>query len=527
MTQTALQYTAVERMEAWVAEERRRTLHSSNGQLDAVAEPGVGQCRYEWDERGDLLRVAEADGRSTRYQYDNARRLISARRSDGAVTRYSYDAHDRLLEIDSPEQQRRFEYDEAGRPRIAYRGNAGAVVYRYDPQGRVTEYRTAVISCEQQYDEQGRMAALRQTINGVPLEVVQRYDDCGRLAQMLIPGASVEYEWDRKGRPARVSMNGGEVARFEYDDAHKVGRMLLANGVIEASRADIVDGRPVTREWMRDEEVLGSLAYSYTPAGKIISNGILDYEYDALGRLKSASVKNTDSHWHYEYDALGQRTKPQACSDEREYSFDEAGQLTEVRRSGESLARFSYDGKGRLAMMNTARGIERYLYGAADELLAVTDQQGLPLRLYIRTPLGCIAAVAGGTLRFFHQDERGNSLFITGTDGQVIARHECDPYGLPMAGLDVPQWFAGRIWNPETELYYFGSRWYDPKLARFLSADTYTAAPDDERLMHPLVSGTSQVWLREQFLADWLRRQRTRHAYAFCGHDPGIYHDPN
>ena len=528
MTHAELQCSAVERIEAWLMEERRqRILHTSDGQLDSVAEPGLGHCRYEWDQRGDLVGIVEADGRSTAYEYDDARRLLRASNSGGAVTLYRYDGNDRLVEIDSPEQPRCFEYDESGRPRVTYRGIAGAVAYRYDQQGRVMEYRTAVISCEQEYDNAGRIAVLRQTINGLPLEIRQQYDSSGRLVQMLIPGASLEYDWDERGRPGRVRMNGAEVVRFDYVDAQKVSRMVLANGVVESSRADGVDGRPLARHWARHDEILGSLLYSYTAAGKIISNGILDYEYDALGRLQSARQRNTNHEWRYEYDAMGQRMAPAGLSDSREYTFDDAGQLAEVRRNGEIVARFSYDGKGRLAMMRTAHAVERYLYGAADELMAVTDEDGSPLRQYLRTPFGCVAEVANGSIRFFHQDERGNSLFVTDAAAQVIARHECDPYGLPVCASDVPQWFAGRMWNPVTELYYFGSRWYDPKSGRFLTPDTYTAAPDDARLIHPLVSGASQVWLREQFLSDWLRHPRARNRYAFCGNDPVNCVDPN
>lgn len=527
MTNTALQYSAVDRVEAWLTEERsRRTLHSTDDMLDSVAERGIGQCQYQWNEHGDLTGIIEADGRSTAYEYDDRRRLLRVRRSDGAITRYRYDGNDCLVEIDSSEQQRRFEYDESGRPRIAHRGNTGAVVYRYDQQGRVTEYRTAVISCEQEYDQRGRIVVLRQTINGIALEIRQQYDGCGRLAHMLMPGASVGYEWDQRGRPARVCLNGAEVARFDYVDAEKMSRTVLANGVVESSQADSVDGRPLARQWVRNQEILDSLSYSYAPAGKIVSNGVVNYEYDALGRLQSAH-RGKSSEWCYEYDALGQRIVPAAFSDLREYIFDDSGQLVEVRRKGEIVAQFTYDGKGRLTVMSTPGAVERYLYGAADELLAVTDENGWPLRQYLRTPLGCIAEIAEGNIRFFHQDERGNSLFVTDVAGQMIARYECDPYGLPASASDIPQWFAGRIWNPKTELYYFGARWYDPKLGRFLTPDTYTAAPDDERLMNPLVSGASQVWLRAQFLSDWLRHPRSRCPYAFCGNDPVNCVDPN
>ena len=61
------------------------------------------------------------------------------------------------------------------------------------------------------------------------------------------------------------------------------------------------------------------------------------------------------------------------------YQYDGAGLLREVRRQGDWQARFTYDHKGRLALAEFPGRSERYLYGPADELLAVTDAAGAPL----------------------------------------------------------------------------------------------------------------------------------------------------
>jgi RHS repeat-associated protein len=37
--------------------------------------------------------------------------------------------------------------------------------------------------------------------------------------------------------------------------------------------------------------------------------------------------------------------------------------------------------------------------------------------------------------------------------------------------------FTGQEWDAETDLYYYGARYYDPKLARFISADTIVPEP--------------------------------------------------
>ena len=134
--------------------------------------------------------------------------------------------------------------------------------------------------------------------------------------------------------------------------------------------------------------------------------------------------------------------------------------------------------------------VERYLYGDADELLAVTDATGRPLRLLVRTPLGVHAQVQGalgvGEVLFCHADERGTLRLITDMAGAIRARFAYECFGQPLpANIEnadsTNPCFTGRDWYAAIGLYYFGARWYDPALGRFLTPDSYTGAPDDAR----------------------------------------------
>ncbi len=514
-----LQSEALRRVESWLARDRVR--REREGAL----------CRYSWNETGDLVGIVEADGSESSYAYDGLRRLSAVRHADGTSTRYRYGDHDRLVEIDSSCGKRRFEHDAAGRLAVIHRGDAGGVVYRYDAEGRVAEYRTALVSTRQRSDRWGRVTAICQTLNGVAIEMRLAYDAASRLRELCLPGGTIRYEWDAKGRPAQVSFEDRMVARFEYDDAEKTCRAFLANGVVEESVADRIDSRPLARRWTRNGEVLERLEYAYDPAGKILGDGEREYRYDDLGRLAAARCLDTGNEWCYRYDALDNRLDPSLPGDPREYRFDDAGQLIEVRVGGEVAARFTYDAKGRLAAMEAGGRVERYLYGPADGLFAVTDGEGRALRLYLCTPFGCLAEIDGGAIRFLHQDERGTGLFVTDGSGRTVARQRCDPFGLPLSdgamNKNFAPWFGGRIGNPAVRLYYFGSRWYDPALGRFLTPDAYTAAPDDARIVHALASSKAQALVRGQLLQDWLRRPRTRNRYAFCGNDPVNCVDPN
>lgn len=564
---------SLHRLESWFAQQQRqRTLRETEGRIVAVEELGGRAAQHFYNEDGDLVRLAEAGAGEVGFAYDDRRRLVSVTHADGDVTTYRYGSSNRLSLIDDRGLRLEFDHDEAGRLIAARRGDAGAVVYRYDAQGRVVEGRTALVSTAQEFDAEGRVIAIHQTLDGVRLTLCLNYDDAGRLTDLSLPGSSVpiRYGWDERGWPATIHRGDRLIARFDYRAEEKFSGVSFANQVVAASWADPIDGRLRRQVIARGDRTLAQRELEYGASGQLLRDGLRGYEYDLLGRLVSATCLVTGQVWGYEYDARDNRIAkgPEQfvcdagdrlmqvrrsdggvislrydrwgrltgrCGPEAEivYRYDEAGQLLEVLSNCERLARFVYDHKGRLARMETESGVERYLYGPADELFAVTDEAGSPLRLFVRGPLGCVAEIHGpvesGSLVFVHENERGVCHLVTDEMGEVVARPRLDPFGAPLSPdpSHAPRSFGGRRWIAAVSLYYFGARWYDPSLGRFLIPDSYTGRPDDERLVHACADGASQVLWREHLLPDWLKHPRVRHPYAYCGNDPVNCVDPN
>jgi RHS repeat-associated protein len=508
------QSNALRRVESWVEHDRERRARDQ------------ARAQYAFDSAGDLTAIMEASGGRAEFRYDQRRRLIETIR-DGIHTRYAYDSSDRLSEIISHDAPRRFEFDAQGRILAVHRGTAGGVVYRYDSSGRVAEFRTAEVSTEHEFDDAGRIRCVRQTINGVVLEAHFAFDDGGRLSGTRLPGARLAYTWNAKGRPLSVSADDQVIARFEYVDAYRIVRLYSANGVVEESIADSIDGRPVSREWRQAGRVLDRREYAYDNASRLASDGGREYEYDRSGRLASVTSTGSEQAWKYAYDDGDNRISPRGPADDRVYRIDDAGQLIEARIDGDVAGQFTYDAKGRMVLARTPGGTLRYLYGPADELLAVTGEQGQPVRVLVHTPVGCVAEKRGAQIVFTHSDERGTRLFVTAADGQVLERFEYDAFGLPLDAAPNGACFTGRFWFPAARLYYFGARWYDPAAGRFITPDSQTAAPDDDRITGPLYPGATQAMLRRHLLSKWLDRPRLRNRYAFCGNDPVNCVDPN
>ena len=67
-------------------------------------------------------------------------------------------------------------------------------------------------------------------------------------------------------------------------------------------------------------------------------------------------------------------------------------------------------------------------------------------------------------------------VVLTDTNQNVVAQYAYDPFGNPLsesgvaAGLNLMR-FSSKEWHPQSRTYYYGGRYYDPNLQRWLNHD--------------------------------------------------------
>lgn len=77
---------------------------------------------------------------------------------------------------------------------------------------------------------------------------------------------------------------------------------------------------------------------------------------------------------------------------------------------------------------------------------------------------------------YLHTDHLGSVTAVSDPAGNVVARNAYGPNGAPHTVTAPGEQasrarFAGKLWEPESGLYYFGARYQDPALGRFLGPD--------------------------------------------------------
>lgn len=81
---------------------------------------------------------------------------------------------------------------------------------------------------------------------------------------------------------------------------------------------------------------------------------------------------------------------------------------------------------------------------------------------------------AGETVTYYHPDGLGSPAAATDSTGNVVWQEEYQAYGTRIrqqGTVNNSLWYTGKFHEETTGLTYFGARWYDPVVGRFMGVD--------------------------------------------------------
>ena len=141
------------------------------------------------------------------------------------------------------------------------------------------------------------------------------------------------------------------------------------------------------------------------------------------------------------YDKDSRETSVTCGSAKVEKAFDELGRLLSIKRNG-------------------GKHVTEFTYAAAPDGGATGRVKGADY-YYIRDGLMCITGLVdanGGAVVNYRYDSWGKLISITGSMADTL-------------GKDNPYRYKGYYYDDETGMYYLKSRYYQPEICRFISAD--------------------------------------------------------
>ena len=339
-----------------------------------------------------------------------------------------------------------------------------------------------------------------RTINPENIRFEYRVDKANRLTAVLIPGQGRisynRYQWQM---PVHISYPSGTIMTQTVD-----GLMCLTGRSVNDPA-----GNPVSAEqWFYDGESnllkmisreeqanyqyntlcqLTDAVYEKQP-GEFIPEAPSNerYQYDVVGNRTRATVNQAEatSHYnafnqliqhgnpHFEYDTNGNLIKrgkrnadnhiaidPTGTQPYWQYRYDSRERLIEVRKDGNTVARYGYNPMGertKKELPETGTTIH-YLYNEQG-LIGEYDDSGQLIQKYGWKPQGLWST---------------DPLFTR--NGAITWQARSDSYGQTTindkstltSNLRLP----GQYYDSETGLHYSWFRYYDPNLGRYLRND--------------------------------------------------------
>jgi len=525
--------------------------HDHKRQLKKVFLNGVEYETYDRDvpvETGSPIKtdsMINAKGERFYAKKDALDRIVETGYGEDVLATYTYDVDGKLLsatdELAQNEESRTYDPLFSEKPATVARTASavgGAAVtdsYSYNSFGQLTAHNTTVSGgVSQTYGfayKDDAAKALDYVAMPSGLREYPQTDCNGRSTGRLITNSNGEkqfgeYVYYRKvgdhatNMPSSVYYGNTKNGSYEIRDNIKYAYDLMGN-ITEIRENGALSVRytydALNRLVREDNKKLArSFTFCYDNNGNILSK----YEYAfTLCGAEALEEKTVLSSMQYSYD--GDKLMRLTVTDEngtREegFSYDAAGNPTTYRSNSAEWTRgrvmqrlgntlFGYDAGGKRLHC----GDVTFTYDADGRL--IHDSRGIT---YEYGTQGVASLCHNGMRYFLRRDAQGNVKNLLDTNGNVVVHYVYDAWGnhvvLDASGNEIsdtehigrrnPFRYRGYYYDEETGLYFLQTRYYDPKLGRFITTDSVDYADPDS------INGLN--------------------LYAYCGNNPVMCVDP-
>lgn len=465
--------------------------HIEVNDLDAVTgvtNPKGDETTYTRNAFGEVMGEVSPERGTLSYVRDNAGNVTSKTDGRGIVTNYAYDALNRLSSVTYPSD------------------STLNVTYTYDAasgcgysKGRLCSVATAAGTRSFVYTALGDVSTVTDTRPGSPALVTSyTYDTSHFLTGITLPsGRTVGYTYNLNGEVTGVTSNGaniasgfsylafgpasgftygnGHVRTDSYDDAHRLTGRVVGSAMNDAYTYDKKD----------NVRTKNGTIYDYDFIDRLIGQGADSYSYDANGNRtghyvagvnKSFTIAGSSSRvvtigaLPVTYDNGGNILNDGT----REYVYDAAGRIKQVKVSGSVVGFYAYDGAHQRINKNAGGVVVQSVYGLDGRLLGEYSASGAVIREYIYGLGEVLAQVDGpSSVTYLYPDQIGTPRVGASSGGATVWSWAGDAYGaaLPSGTVTVNLRMAGQHYDSESGLFYNWHRYYDPKTGRYITSD--------------------------------------------------------
>lgn len=448
--------------------------------------------KYTYNKYGQKEYEIKPDGSSILYVYDPLGRLKEYVSSDGSVHYiYDYDLSSnpfRVLDLVNGTETLR-KYDEYNRLKRETLGNGLSLEYSYDLSGKPTQINFPDGSgMGLSYDNLFLKEIFRIGKKGERLysHYYDSYDLSGNVAQSTLIGKAgkVSYTLDLIGRLTGIENSAWSGSIHKFDLIGNVSEKSVKDALgTNTSQYSYDELNQLTKEegsfyqeYANDSLYnrirKGKFDYKINGLNQIINDGDTTYKYDLNGNL--ISIQDGHGEAKLRYDALNRLVEFETGSQKVNYIYDELN-----RRIGKQIS--IRNDLSEFVLFKT----HNYFYQDQNEIGAYENGKLNELRLL---GLGKGAEIGAAIAMEFNDvvyapihDLHGNVICLVEADtGDVREFYRYSAYGEEslydqnnnsINEVINPWRFSSKRTDEETGFVYFGRRYYDSGLGRWITQD--------------------------------------------------------
>jgi RHS repeat-associated protein len=335
------------------------------------------------------------------------------------------------------------------------------------------------------------------------MQILYSYDDLNRTTEIkrYVDGINDEVlldqvQYDVDNLLTQLDYGNGLQATFSYDARDRVSTMDVKNGTTSYLDLDytydsnsnitqLVNGRQDTSStWHSETE-----SYSYDGLDRLISASCTSwshaYSYDKVGnRTSKDSVTYTintvnevtalSDGTSFAYDENGNRTQKTKGTDTWDYTYDYANRLIKVEENPTTIGEYVYDGDGKRIQVTEDSKTTTYIYSGYN---AIYEENSTGIACHVYGPTGLLAKRTTISQQsdtyYYHTDHLGSVRQATDSSKNIVSAVTYLPFGETVTEQGSEHYlFTGKE-QDTTGLYYYGARYYDPDVARFIARDPF------------------------------------------------------
>jgi RHS repeat-associated protein len=466
--------------------------------LTSIQTP-AGFIRYKYDLNSNLIKVSDFDGKETTFNFNLDNRQVKKTYADGRYVQYTYDLAGLLTRfINSRNVDKIYSYDNSHNSiAIVYSDSTPDVTYSYDIFDRLETMADVTGLYRYSYDDADRLTG----INGPWLNdtISMEFDELGRLKQIIPQGGeTLTYMYDSLGRITHINY-GSEIFTYNYTGVNPLLQSLTRpNSVITEYHYDDPLSRltEITNK-TSEQLIINRYLFTYNNFDLIdtetsltdspitsFQEGLKTYNYNNLNQLSFST--NADLSFNYDEDGnMTQGYTPQGYVMNMTYDAENRLTSTEYTDSEGVLHRTEYIFNGN----NLLTKVKKYdnsslindirLLRAGFLTIQERDSNNNITREYnwgsnMAGGIGGLLSLKqNGSYYSYLYDGKGNVTAILDDSQNVVSSYRYDVFGniIEKLRLDQPFKFSTKRHDESTGLSYYGYRFYNPAIGRWITRD--------------------------------------------------------